>query len=406
MKIPAFSTFLMSVLICALVSSAPAQPFEHTQEGFRLSRILYENSLGEKATTEFYYDADGHVSSAWWELTDKSKHSTNTYQYNHRGLLVSVFREFSDNISSFEAYTYDDRGNRIAERFCRSDRVRGTAAYRYDASGRRVRATFQRHKGWLDGDVAYHYDGAGRLRSATLLNDVDSTGRITYEYDSSGNLSREIWRFTQGWTQTFVYEYVPTTCRMWSLPNPLVTNTCQYRVVREEYSYNDTLGGPTTYEYAPEGFLARKTFTRSDGVKTVTTCEYDPERRLIRSVRRGVDGAESEFLFEYDRAGRMILRTQMSGGAVVSTESYQYDGQGRVQREIMQNVDNWITGMVTFESDSRGRLKRGHFQGYGAIAADLTFAYDDEECLREVRWQFSSGLTQRYTYAYERRGAH
>jgi hypothetical protein len=406
MKIPAFSTILTPFLSIALFTFASGQTLDHIQEGFRLSRLLYENSLGEKGTTEFYYDADGRVSSAWWELKDKTKHSTNTYQYNHRGLLVSVFREFSDNVTSFEVYTYDDRGNRIAERFCRSDRVRGTAAYHYDASGRRVRATFQHHKGWLDAEAEYHYDAGGRLQMATLLSDGDTTGRIAYEYDAGGNLAREVWHFTQGWTQTFAYEYVPTTCRMWSIPNPLITNTCQFRVAREEYAYNDTLSGPSTYEYAREGSLIRKTFSRSDGMKTVTTFEYDPERRLSRSVRRGANGAESEFLYEYDPAGRMILRTQMSAGTVVSTESFQYDGQGRLQREIMQNVDNWLTGIVTYECDSRGRLQKGHFRGYGAIAADLSFVYDAEECLREITWRFSSGGTQHYTYTYDRRGPH
>jgi hypothetical protein len=406
MKIPAFSACLVPLLSATLFSFASGQPLDHVQEGFRLSRLLYENSLGEKGTTEFYYDADGRVSSAYWELADKSKHSTNTYQYNHRGLLVSVFREFSDNVTSFEVYTYNERGNRIAERFCRSDRVRGTAAYHYDASGRRVRATFQHHKGWLDAEAMYQFDAGGRLQTATLMSDEDTTGRIAYAYDAGGNLSREVWRFAQGWTQTYVYEYVPTTCRMWSIPNPLITNTCQFRVVREEYTYNDTLSGPSIYEYAPEGVLVRKTFNRSDGMKTVTTFEYDPERRLSRSVRHAGDGAESEFVYDYDPAGRMILRTQMSAGTVVSTESFQYGGQGRLQREIMQNVDNWLTGIVVYESDSRGRLQKGRFRGYGAIAAELSFAYDPAECLREVTWRFSSGTMQRYTFTYERRGAH
>ena len=153
MKIPAFSAFLCSASDRAHSFSLASRSTPRSVAGRVPARhaLLYENSLGEKGTTEFYYDADGRVSSACWELTDKSKHSTNTYQYNHRGLLVSVFREFSDNVTSFEVYTYDERGNRVAERFCRSDRVRGTAAYHYDASGRRVRATFQHHKGWLDG---------------------------------------------------------------------------------------------------------------------------------------------------------------------------------------------------------------------------------------------------------------
>lgn len=403
MKTPAFAVYSVLTLFLAFSAAAPGQPPEHIQEGFRLSRLLYENTLGERASTQFYYDADGHCASGWWELADKSKHSTNTYQYNHLGLLVTAYREFSDNLSSFETYTYDARGNCTGERFCRSDRVRGSTAYHYDPQGRRVRAVFRHHKGWLDGEAEYHYDQRGRVSSATLLADGDTTGNITYEYDRHGNLTREIWQFAQGWAQTFMYEYVPATCRIWALPNPLLTNTCEYRVVREEFSFNDTLSGPSTYEYAPEGFLVRKTFSRSDGLKTVTTFEYDTQRRLKHAVRRGGDGGDSEFTFEYDRAGNLLLRTQLSGGVAVSCESWQYDGHGRLQREVLQNVDGWLTGVITFTSDAHGRLQSGQFRGHGAIAATVDYVYDEHACLCQVHWRFSFGSAQRYRYEYEAR---
>ena len=120
-----------------------------------------------------------------------------------------------------------------------------------------------------------------------------------------------------------MYEYVPTTCRMWGFPDPLVTNTCEYRVAREEYSYNDTLSGPRTYDYTPEGSLVRKVFVRSDGLRTVTTrTSTIRRRRLIRSVRRGADGTESECQYDYDRAGAADHAHTDAGGAVVSTEAF------------------------------------------------------------------------------------
>lgn len=393
------------VLFLSLTPAALyAQPPEHIREGFRISRTLYSNTLGEEATTEFFHDADGRIASAFWQLTDRSKHSTNTYQYNHRGQLVSVFREFSDSITSFEVFSYDERGNRVAERFCRSDRVRGTAAYHYDASGRRVGATFQRHKGWLDGEAVYHYDLRGGLVDGVVMNDADTVASVSYVYDAHGNLATEVWRFTQGWSQTFTYEYVPAQCQVWSIPDPLITNTCRFRVVREEYVYNDTLGGPSVYAYGPEGNLLTKRFTRSDGLSTVTTYVYDASRRLVRSIRRGGNGTEHEFLFDYDRAGRLILKTEMAGDVPVSTTAYTYDGQGRVLRQVLQNVDGWLSGLLSFECDSGGRVQRGHFRGHGSIAATVRYGYDANDCLRTVLWQFSSGAKQEYRFAYEGRG--
>lgn len=381
-----------------------AQPPEHVREGSRVSRLTYSNTLGERSSTEFCSDADGRIVSAFWQLADGSKHSTNTYQYNHRGQLVSVFREFSDSLTSFEVFTYDERGNRVAERFCRSDRVRGTATYHYDAPGRRVGATFQRHKGWLDGEAVYNYDRAGVLTSGVVMNDADTVAVISYVYDARGNLADEEWRFAQGWSQQFHYEYVPVVCQVWGLPDPLITNTCRFRVVREEYSYNDTLGGPSVYTYGPEGDLIRKSFTRSDGLRTVTSYVYDPSRRLVRSTRREGDGTEHIFLFEYDRAGRTILKTQLAGGVPISTHAYYYDAEGKVLRQVLQNVDGWLTGLLSFETDDRGRIQRGLFRGQGSIRATVTYGYDDNECLRTVRWRFSSGTTQEYRYAYEERG--
>ena len=78
----------------------------------------------------------GRITSAYWQLADRSKHSTNTYQYNHRGQLVSrVPRVFGQRSRRSRCTPTMTKGNRTAERFCRSDRVRGTAAYFYDASG-------------------------------------------------------------------------------------------------------------------------------------------------------------------------------------------------------------------------------------------------------------------------------
>lgn len=395
---------LLALLLASAVLQSTAQPLEHVSDGFRLTRLLYENTLGERGSTEFLYDADGRAVSAVWELADHSKRSNNTYAYNHRGLLVAAFREFSDSVTSFEAFTYDDRGNRTGERFCRSDRVRGAAAYHYDAAGRRVRAVFQRFKGWLDGEAVYRYDAGGVLLSAVLLRDEDTVGHIVYRYDANGNLAQEVWDFHEGWKQTFTYEYVPSACRLWTMPNPLITNTCACRVKGEEYSYNDTLGGPSTYEYAPDGRLVRKTFLRSDGLRSETVFTYDPERRLERSVRTGVDGRETIFLYEHDPAGRLVLRTGMTAGAVSSTEWYQYDDRGSLTRAVYQNVDGWLTGVLAFRSDARGRLTGGTFQGDGVVRATIGVVRDGEDRVQEMVWRFAGGTVQRYRFTYEPRG--
>jgi hypothetical protein len=384
---------------------AGAQPLEQVQAGYRLTRLVYENTLGEKGATDFSYDNDNRVCRGIWRLSDGSKSSVNIYQHDHRGLLVTTFREFSDSLTSLEVYSYDEQGNRIGERFCRSDRVRGTATYTYDQNARRIRARFTRHKGWLDADAVYVYDGQGLLRSAVLLNDVDTVGRVSYDYDSTGNLAHEIWTFAEGWTQTFTYEYTPTTCRLWGMPNPFVTNTCRARVIAEDYTFNNEKGGPSTYVYARDGSLQQKEFRRSDGFSAVTAYAYDTDGRLLRSVRKAGDGSESHSSYTYDTLHRLILRIQESGGAIESVESYLYNPDGTLRKAVYQNVDGWITGVLSVVSDDHRRLLKGSFRGSDGSTAELQYTYDGEDCLREIVWRFSSGVFQRYTFTYERRKA-
>jgi hypothetical protein len=389
------------LLLCCIPSSG--QPLENVQQGFRLARLLYENTLGEKGVTDFTPDPDGRIVKGFWELANKSRSSVNTYQYDHKGLLVSAFREFSDSLTSLEVYTYDEHGRRTAEHFTRSDNVRGEASYYYDSDGKRLRARYTHHKGWLDGDVVYSYDARGLLRSAVMLNDADTVAHIGYEYDTTGNLTHETWEFSQGWNQSFTYEYDHIACTVWAMPNPFITNSCEFRVAREEYSFNGTLGGPSIYEYAREGSLCRKTFSRSDGWSSVTTFTYDPEYRLVQSLRKTSDNAETVFTYAYDRMHRLILRTQWNAGAIASTESYLYTVQGTLEKAVYENVDGWLTGVLTFAYDARGRIAGGVFRGGDGSSADVSFVYDAPGCLREVRWRFSSGKEQVYRYTYEER---
>lgn len=401
--IPRF--IVLSGFIVLWAVPAGAQPLEQVQAGYRLTRLVYENTLGEKGATDFSYDTDNRVCRGMWRLSDGSKSSINIYQHDHRGLLVTAFREFSDSLTSLEVYSYDERGNRIGERFCRSDKVRGTAAYTYDQNGRRIRARFTRHKGWLDADAVYVYDGQGQLRSAVLLNDVDTVGRVSYDYDGTGNLARETWSFAEGWKQTLTYEYTPTTCRLWGMPNPFVTNTCKARVIAEDYTFNNEKGGPSIYVYARDGSLQQKEFRRSDGFSSVTTYAYDTDGRLLRSVRKTGDGSESHSSYTYDALHRLILRVQESGGAIESVESYIYNPDGTLHKAAYQNVDGWITGVLSFVPDDHRRLLRGSFRGSDGSTAELQYTYDGEDCLREIVWRFSSGVFQRYTFTYEQRKA-
>ena len=74
---------------------------------YRLIKLHYENSNGEKGITIYEYDTDGIAQTATWKLLDGSRYSRNYHTYDHSGNLVRKYREFSDGLTSNTIYEYE-----------------------------------------------------------------------------------------------------------------------------------------------------------------------------------------------------------------------------------------------------------------------------------------------------------
>ncbi|MEA2077879.1 MAG: hypothetical protein U9O95_07670 [Candidatus Marinimicrobia bacterium] len=174
----------------------------------RLHQLEYENSLGEIAITTFYYNDKGLMHEALWETKDGSRKSDNFYRYNDKGQMISAYREFSDNLTSYEIFLYDKEGHKTHETFLRSDGITGTADYIYDKKGRCDHVACNRYKGWISGDIVYKKNKKGPVQEAEIIRNDVVIGNITFEYDKNDNLIKDIWVFEGGFTQTFIYKYV------------------------------------------------------------------------------------------------------------------------------------------------------------------------------------------------------
>ena len=110
-------------------------------------------------------------------------------------------------MTSYEFYLYNDEGQKTHETFVRSDGIIGTADYVYDKKGRCKEVICDHYKGWINGIIKYQYKKNGPAKEAEIVRDDKSIGNIIFEYDKDGNLIKDIWTFSSGWQQIFIYHY-------------------------------------------------------------------------------------------------------------------------------------------------------------------------------------------------------
>lgn len=388
----------LSLVVLAMWSFLLAQPFGYASKGYHIDKARYENASGEKATTYFYYDQNGMMNRALWTLDNNERWSKNDYEYDDKGNLCSAFREFSDSLFSYENFYYDKRGNKIAEYFYRSDGISGMASYTYK-NNRCISAEYNKYKGWLNGTVHYHYKKNIKTHADIILNG-EIRCVITYTYDENNNLIKEDWDFGGKWSQTFNYEYKMTNMKTLYYTSPYFRDLGPYRISKEDYTYNNKVGGPSYYHYGEGGNLEKKVFERSDGVKTTTQFSYEKNGQLKTSLRSYDNGDSGYFSYVYDEHDRLIKREYYKIDSLVAFESHLYDAEGKLIKTYLKNVDGWLTGSIDYEYNRFEKISSGVFHGEDGFDALLTFSYNDLTLLSELHWAFSTGDLQTYHYEY------
>jgi len=391
---------LLLLVVLSLNIFLYSQPFGDAAANFRITKLEYENSGGEKACTYFKYDNNGILIKAFWILDDKSRSSANFYEYDSNGWLISAYREFSDGLTSFELFSYDSIGNKISEHFYRSDSVSGFATYQYEDNYLK-QADFKNHKGWLSGTMMYQYNELKKKINAVLVKDGKTICHVNYEYDDNNNLTEELWDFQGQWKQTFKYYYEKKDISKNYYSSPFLTTKGSYRICKENYTFNNEIGGPSIYYYNAEGLLHKKVFIRSDSIATTTFYEYDPERKLITSKRNYSDGSAAVFNYVYDENSNLVFRSYNREDTLTGFESYLYNSEGDLIKAYIKNFDNWLTGIIYYNLEETGRITGGEFKGENGFDALITFNYNNKDLLSEIIWEFTFDKFQKYTFEYE-----
>jgi hypothetical protein len=183
--------------------------------------------------------------------------------------------------------------------------------------------------------------------------------------------------------------------------NPFVSPTENFRIKKEFYTFNEEIEGPSIYRYDQNMLLSTKDFLRSEGDRTKTVYSYDSNRQLIFSTRNYESGGSDRFEYNYNADNRLVRRTCIVADTVAATEYYMYNAAGTVTNARWENYDNWLTGIIALQINENGRIGSGTFKGEDGFDATLTFKYNDLGFVSEIRWDFTFGKFQQYSFEYE-----
>lgn len=385
---------ILFILSASLVS---LQLYSSNPE-IRLIKLHYENSLGEKGVTTFFYSQENKNYKAKWELLDGSRYSINYHILDEKGNLIRKYKEFSDSMTSDNYYKYDENGNLIEDYFERSDKVKGIAWYKYE-NGRKTEAECRGYNGYFFGFIKYEYKN-NLLVKGIIFKEGKETGFIDYKYDNSGNLITEFWDFGN-WNQTFNYEYETINTskpESYNYSSPLLKESSQSLVKDEKYNWNGEKEGISFYYYEDSIKLVKKIYGY-DSLKTITTYEYDNDGLLMKSSRNYSDGRKDVFYYHYNER-KLIRRLCFGENGFLGSESYKYSDNGILIEASWIKFDSWLTGRINFEYDENNNLKSGLFKGKDNFDAKIKFETDVNNNIIQMNWEFTFNKFQSYTFTF------
>jgi hypothetical protein len=379
--------FLLTFLVALKISAQNEYPII----------LNYENSSGEKGISFFEYDGTNRLIKGWWQLLDSTRYSTNFYFYNSKNQLVEKYREFSDSLTSSVKYTYNKKGWKIAEDFTRSDGISGKSVFEYNKKGALQKIVCNKFNGWFDGEIHYKTGKNQKVVSGEIFRNNQKLGDIEMKYSANGNLISEKW-ITPNWSQTFTWEYKKLPV-LYSCSNVFIPENNRFRLVEENYLFNDKTGGPSFYTYNNQGKLTEKTFVRSDGLKTSTTFLYRKNGLLKKSFRKYNSGKSAKFQYSFNKNRKLGKRNFKNLRGKKGNERYFYDELGLLKKAVWNNFDHWISGEIVFDHKKNGQVKSGKFYGK-PVDANILFEYDKHGNLISIFWHFADGNKQEYQFKY------
>jgi RHS repeat-associated protein len=372
-------------------------------------RVTSEENGAGQATEYDYTTVDG------LELTTVTIPGRGDWVYAHLdNQVVSV----TDPLDRATAYTYDAMGRRTTIKDARGNVRR----FEYDSRGNVIK---EKAPAPLNYEIKRTYNATN-----DLLTEMDGRGETTtrvYAGSASADYQAgQLQTITDRESGVTTFKYWTTT----SAPTPPSTNVGLLKSVQNArlktttYDYDSSgnltkitspLGFKTTMGYdssghltsrrdprgnvpnPPSGFLTEWTYEDGDRVETLTdgrgnVTEYTYyENGLLETItREEEDTTERVTTFEYDADNRLWKTTDPRNG--VETRLYFADGK-------LESVESAEGRLTTYDYDDAGQLvELVEPKGNAGTAADFTWTYDYDAAGNRISEAHPDGGTREMTY--------
>lgn len=323
----------------------------------------------------YEYDENGFLSQATTPDGEVSK-----YVYNLRGLLESKTEAFG----TAEERTVTTTWHSSYKLPLTVDQPQRLTTYSYDANGNLLSRSVKDKATNETRTVSYTYNGFGQVLTVdgprTDVSDV-----TTYEYDTSGNLTKI--------TNALGHETLITSHdahgKPLSITDPNGTVTTLSYLPRGWLTSMTTAGDSTTYSYDKAGQLT--SVTMANGV--VLNYEYDAAHRLTAIV----DSAGNRIEYTLDSYGNRT-RTDIKDatGTIKSYAQQVYNDLGQLKQTVGANnqvndFDYDAEGKPTQSEDALDNPTTQHFDALDRLQkvvdpalGETEFGYDSQDRLTSV----------------------
>lgn len=177
-----------------------------TNPNYRVIGENYDFSHKTGGPSEYDYDKDGKLVKKVFKRSDGLTTET-FYLYDTQKRLIKSYRKYSNGQIAIFNYFYNGDRKLKEKSFKRSDGIAGSETYEYDEIGRLVSAIYDNMDCWLKGTINVSYDKNGNLKNGHYQGENGLNAEIAFSSDKDKNVSKIHWIFSNGMTQTYMFEY-------------------------------------------------------------------------------------------------------------------------------------------------------------------------------------------------------
>ena len=296
-------TLCLGVIITLCLNSCyvPGSQVDEVEIEYRMHKLYYENSQGERGISNFYYNRKGENYMAHWQLEDSSRSSLNYHVFDSNGNIVRKSRVFSEGMTSEQTFQYGYDEDRLVYEFWDfNGQWSQTFRWEYaraapktftssnvfirESPWYRVAEEYYDYNGQTGGPSYYMYAADNRLESKEFVRSDGLVTRTSYEYDSTGILRYSYRAFANGDTAVFHYWY--------GINRELLVRT---------WEHPDGSSGSETYRYDENGWLTEGIYQNMDGwLKGTLVFNHNEAGNPVQGDFRGNDGFDATHSFTYD----------------------------------------------------------------------------------------------------------